>query len=353
MKGYKNLYPKICSYKNLERAFMKARKGKTSRGYVIEFEINIRENLLQLKRELENFAYRPLPLKKFIVHDPKTRVIRKSEFRDRIVHHALVNVLEPIYEKVFIFDNYANRVGKGTLAALKRFDGLKRKVSENGGLVKDAIEANAVKGYVLKGDIKQYFDSVDHEILIRILKEKIKDERIIWLVEIILKNFDNKEKGMPLGNMTSQFFANVYLNELDYFVKHKLHMKYYLRYVDDFIILHEDKGVLENCKGQIKKYLTNLKLELHSDKSKVYSMYKGVEFLGFRSFYHYRLLRKRNVNLFRRKIVRLLAKFEKGLVGEDKISETVDGWFAYARWGNTYKLRRSIARNLEKGFKNG
>src|SRR3989344_5626949 len=238
MKSYKNLYPKLCSYNNLLLAFKKARKNKISKSYVKEFEINLENNLLQLKKELLEFTYNPKKLVKFIIRDPKTRVIRKSDFRDRIIHHAVVNILESIYDKTFIYDSYANRINKGTINALKRFDKFKRKVSNNGKLANNSINNNMVKGYALKGDIKQFFDSVNHDILIKIFRRKIKDNRILWLINLILKNFDNNERGMPLGNMTSQFFANVYLNELDYFVKHKLKAKYYIRYVDDFVILN-------------------------------------------------------------------------------------------------------------------
>ena len=146
---------------------------------------------------------------------------------------------------------------------------------------------NLVKGYIFKADIKKFFDSVNQSKLIEILRRKIKDERAIWLVNRILKNFDDKKKGMPLGNMTSQFFANVYLNDLDYFVKRNLKMKYYLRYVDDFVIMHKDKKVLEKCKGKVGKYLKNLRLELHPDKSEIHALRNGITFLGYRIFYHY------------------------------------------------------------------
>ena len=298
MKTYKNLYPKLCSYKNLEKAFKKASKGKNSKFYVIEFRKNLNKNLLVLKRKLEFETYKPSPLVKFTIRDPKTRLIRKSIFKDRIVHHAIVNILEPIYEKIFIDDSYANRVNKGSITALKRFDTFKRKVSKNGRLVPHAFNNNMTKGYIFKADIRKFFDSVDQAKLISILKRKIKDERIIWLIIKILKNFDNKKIGMPLGNMTSQFFANVYLNDLDYFVKHKLKMKYYIRYVDDFVILHEDGKKLEECQNKISKYLKNLRLELHPDKSKISSMYKGVNFLGFKIFYFYKLARKKKCDLF-------------------------------------------------------
>ncbi len=163
----------------------------------------------------------------FIIRDPKTRKICKSAFRDRIVHHAIVNILEPIYEKIFIYDSYANRKNKGQHKALERFYYFLRKVTSNGRKLNGIKDKNYVCGYCLKIDIKRYFDNVSHEILINILKKKIKDENVICLIKQILENNLNnvKTKSMPLGNYTSQFFANVYLNELDYFVKHKLKIK--------------------------------------------------------------------------------------------------------------------------------
>lgn len=346
MKTYKNLYPKLCSYKNLEKAFKKARKGKRSKSYVKEFELNSTDNLLNIKKDLETLSYKPNPLTKFTIRDPKTRVIRKSFFEDRIVHHAVVNILEPIYEKVFIYDNYANRTNKGTLPALKRFDKFKRKVCKNGKLVPNYYSNNTVVGYIFKADIKKFFDSVNQDKLVEILRRKIRDEKVIWLLNQILKNFDNKEKGMPLGNMTSQFFANVYLNDLDYFVKNRLGMKYYLRYVDDFLILHKNKKVLEDCRNRIEKYLKNLKLELHKDKSKVFPMYEGVNFLGFKIFYFYKLARKRNIRQFEKRLIKLKIQYKEGLIDYDKFMSSIRGWFAYVMWGNTYKLRKKFVKNI-------
>ncbi len=350
MKTYKNLYPKLCSYENLEKAFRKASKGKNSKFYVIEFKKDLNKNLLALKKDLELRMYKPAPLKKFTVRDPKTRLIRKSIFKDRVVHHAVVNILEPIYEKRFIHDTYANRVGKGTTAALKRFDSYKRKISENRKLIHCAINKNIVKGYVFKADIRKYFDSVNQDKLIEILRRKIKDEKIIWLISIILKNFGDKKVGMPLGNMTSQFFANIYLSDLDYFVKRRLKMKYYIRYVDDFLILHQDRKVLQDCRDKIEKYLKNLRLELHPDKSKISPIYKGVNFLGFKIFYHYKLAKKRNVHHFYRRLSELEKKYKEREITREKFMESVEGWFAYIKWGNTYKLRKNIMNRINKFF---
>src|SRR3989338_6989123 len=348
MKTYKNLYPKLCSYKNIRKAFMKARKNKTSKFYVKLFQENLEENLQEIKRELESQTYQPFPLKKFVIRDPKTRVIRKSIFKDRVVHHAIVIILEPLYEKVFIFDSYANRLGKGTLAALDRFSSFKRKVTKNGRLVKNAFDNNSVVGYVLKADIKHFFDSVDHNMIMHLLEKKVKDAKLMKLIYKIIKNYDDPDRGMPLGNMTSQFFANVYLNCLDYFVKHKLKMKYYLRYVDDFIILHESKEKLEECKDKISKYLRHLRLKLHPDKSKIFSLYKGVTLLGFKEFYHYRLVRKRNIRYFKKRFIKLKIRYKEGEIGSTDFLNSLEGWFGYVMWGNTYKLRKKVARQIAR-----
>ena len=352
MKTYKNLYPKLCSYKNLELAFRKASKGKSKKPYVIEFKKELNKNLLELKRELETETYKPSRLTKFTIKDPKTRLIRKSIFKDRIVHHAIVNILEPIYEPRFISDNYANRLNKGTIPALQRFDKFKRKVSGNGKLVHYALTNNMIKGYVFKADIKKFFDSIDQSKMIEILKRKIKDHKLIWLVIKILKNFDDKKKGMPLGNMTSQFFANVYLNDLDQFVKKRLGMKYYLRYVDDFLILHRSKETLEDCKEKIEKYIKSLRLELHPDKSKIFPLYHGVNFLGFKIFYFYKRARKRNVNHFKSRLEVLKGSYKNGDIPKDKFISRVEGWFAYIIWGDTYRLRKKLAQDIEEFLNN-
>ena len=299
MKTYKLLYNKIFSISNLIAAYQNARKNKTRKDYVVEFEKNFDKNIRQLRNELKNEDYYPRQLKTFILRDPKTRKISKSAFRDRVVHHALIKIIEPIFDKTFIYDSCANRKGKGTLFAIKRFEKFQRKVSKN-----DKIVRNNINGYCLKADIKHYFQEVNHDILLSIIKRKIKDERIINLIKKILNNGEVKQgMGMPLGNLTSQFFANVYLNELDYFVKHELKVKYYIRYVDDFVILHQSKEQLEIWKDKINYFLNNnLKLEIHPEKSKIIPLSRGIDFVGFRNFYHFRLLRKRNIRSMKSKI---------------------------------------------------
>ena len=211
-------------------------------------------------------------------------------------------------------------------------------------------DPNSITGYVLKADIKHYFETVSHNILIKIIRRKIKDENIIWLIKQILNNFDSEIKGigMPLGNYTSQFFANIYLNELDYFVKHELKAKYYIRYVDDFVILHKNKKVLEIYKDNINKYLTNLKLELHPDKSQITPLRNGISFLGYRVFYHYKLLRKRNERKFMKKFNNYLEYYKEEIVSEGEFVNLLRGWFGYSMWANTFKFRKELIKQVNK-----
>lgn len=333
MRNQSNLYENICSSKNLFLAYKKARKHKTKKIYVLEFEQNLLENLQTLQIELMTETYSPKPLKTFILRDPKTRKISKADFRDRIIHHALISIIQPIFEKSFIYDSCANQIGKGNLFALKRFDKFKRKVTNN-------LKSEA---FCLKADIKHYFEEVNHEILLSLLNRKIKDERVIHLIKKILENGGFNLKSMPLGNLTSQFFANVYLHELDYFVKHTLKAKYYIRYVDDFVILHESKEQLKEWKNEIDRFLiAELNLELHSQKSNIISLSCGIDFVGFRNFYHFRLTRKRNA----RKMIAKLEDYKNGEISKEKILESFQGWNAYSIWANSYKLQREIASKI-------
>jgi len=349
MKTYTNLFTKLCSEDNLYKAYRKARKGKSKKIYVTRFESNLNNNLSQLKKELEEKTYYPSNLNKFVIRDPKTRIIHASIFRDRVVHHAIVNILEPIYENIFIYDSFASRKNKGVHEAVDRFEGFVRRVSGNGKLVKQPFNRNSITGYVLKADIRKYFDTMHHEVLISILRRKIKDEDFIDIVKILLNKFETEQgKGLPLGNYTSQFFANVYLNELDYFIKHALHAKYYIRYVDDFVILHRKKQILEKYLKKIEEFMIDLKINLHPDKSEIHALRNGLVFLGYKVFYNYRRLRKRNVRYFMRKLTAYEDMLKAGLLTEDEIKIKLTGWFGYAQHANTYQLRKRILGQFKK-----
>lgn len=355
LKTYNHLFEKICDYENLYEAYFNASAGKTKKEYVIEFEKGLENNLYALQWELFTHTYKPKPLTTFTIRDPKTRKISASHFRDRVVHHAICNVIAPIFESRFICDTFANRKGKGTLAALERFDFFMRKVAGNGRATRrererESNSSNCIVGFALKADIRHYFETVDHGILLSILRRRINDEDLFWLISLILENHKTEisGKGMPLGNLTSQFFANVYLSELDYFVKHKLKTKYYLRYVDDFIILERSRELLECYQSEIDAFLQNeLKISLHPDKTKIISLGSGVPLLGFRAFYHFRILKKSNTRRVWHRVRSFKEKYANGEIEKTRILLSNAGWQGYAMMGNTYKLRERVRKEVE------
>lgn len=271
MKSYTNLYERVFSFENLLLSAREARKGKRYRDYAIKFYLDLEKNLLSLQEDLLTKTYSLGSYREFYIEEPKKRLISAAPYRDRVIHHALCNVIEPLFEPGFIYDSYACRKEKGTHRAIDRCQKFLRK-----------------SRYALKCDIVSYFPSIDHEILLGIMARKIRDRSLIELIGKILKSrvfsteLDWREtedlfcprersKGIPIGNLTSQFFANVYLNELDHFVKDDLREKYYLRYVDDFLIFGDDKKHLFKVRDEIAAYLKNLRLLLHPRKSVVFT----------------------------------------------------------------------------------
>lgn len=210
---------------------------------------------------------------------------------------------------------------------------------------------NEIIGYTLKADIKHYFETVDHEVLLSILRKKIKDEDVIELIRLILSNHktETPDKAMPLGNLTSQFFANIYLGELDYFVKHKLRVKYYIRYVDDFLILDKNKNRLEKQKREINQFLLDeLKLELHPEKSKIIPLRSGITLLGFRVFFYCKFLKKSNLKKHERRLSRFETELKNGEISRERVRLSLAGWEGYAKMANTYKLRTRVRKQIKQ-----
>ena len=329
------LFDDICSYDHLAEAFLRAKRGKRKKPYVKEFAKDFPERIQLLSDELKYGLYRPEHLKTFVITDPKTRVISKSAFRDRVVHHAIHRIIEPLFERVFIHDSYANRKNKGVHKALNRFRVFVRRVSKN----------NTAPCFVLKCDIRKYFDTVDHALLIAIIARRIQDERLLSLIRIILQNHERNGpgKGMPLGNLTSQFFANVYLNELDQFVKHELKIKEYIRYVDDFVIVGTSTAQLERYRAVIEEFLEQkLTLRLHLQKSRIYELTRGVDFVGYRVFPNHTLLRKRNIKRIIRKAANIQSLLHSGELDFEEAQRKLAGWFGYAKHANTAYLQSGI-----------
>ena len=212
---------------------------------------------------------------------------------------------------------------------------------------------NAIIGYVLKADIKHYFESIDHRILLEKLRKRINDEKVVWLIETILKNHKTEilSKGIPLGNLTSQFFANFYLDEFDHFVKHQLKAKYYLRYVDDFVILHLSQNVLMEWRIKIEEFLERrLEIKLHPEKSRIIPLRRGVTLLGFRVFSKYRLLKKSNARRIWKRLERFKQKYDNGEISRAEVLQSLEGWLAYAEFADTYEFRKRVVAKFNAFF---
>lgn len=335
-KVFDNLYDDIVDFGNLHQAWRKAAKGKRKSLAVTSFEMNVADELVRLQHDLRNRTWRAGRYQSFTIRDPKQRLVSAAPFRDRVVHHALCNVIEPIYENTFIGDSFANRRGKGTHAALDKAQTYMRRFP-----------------YVLQCDLKQFFPSVDHAVMESVLNRKIIDLDVRWLMRSILKSgegihpsvgvFDgDRPHGLPIGNLTSQFWANVLLNELDQFVKRDLHCKGYLRYVDDFLLFSNSKKELWEWKQAIIEKLKSLKLTAHMRASTVYPVSNGVPFLGFRLYEHYRRLKRKNGVNFQRRLQRCYRQYQSGDLSREDMNLRVQGWVAHVSKADTWGLRKSL-----------
>ncbi len=343
--AYNNLYPRLVTYQNLFRAFQKAARGKRGLPTVAEFAFEEDANLFRLQEELQAKTYQPGSYQSFYILDPKRRLVSAAPFRDRVVHHALCNVIEPVFERTFLGDSYANRRHKGTHKALDRAQGFAQTYP-----------------YVLQCDVRQYFPSIDHQILREILARKIQDDDTLWLCNQILKSGEgvleeeyemvyfpgddlfsvNRPRGLPIGNLTSQFWANIYLNELDQFIKRRLHARAYLRYVDDFLLFSSDKRELWSWKRAIVDFLATLRLTLHERESTVYPTRTGIPFLGFRLYPDHRLLKRKNGIAFQKRFLKWRKQVSEGQLSFSKLHDRIQGWVAHAQNANTWGLRRSL-----------
>jgi len=345
MKTYRNLHPQICSFQNLLAAFRKARRHKADKPYVAAFEFHLETNLLQLERELQDGSYRPGSYHSFYIHEPKRRLVSAAHFRDKVVHHALINVIEPIWEARFIHDSYACRKGKGFHRAVDRAHYFLRR-----------------HRYVLKSDIVKFFPSVDHQILLDILGRRIADPATMRLIGLILQSGEGvlddeyvmtwfpgddlfspiRPRGLPIGNLTSQFWANVYLNELDQFVKRELKCGPYLRYADDLLFFGDDKARLWAWQGEITCFVARLRLSLHEKKTVVFPVTDGVDWLGFRLYPTHRRLRRENVRRAVRRLKRQQVAYARGELTAEQLSHSVRSWIGHARFADTEALRRRV-----------
>ena len=325
-----SIFEKIISLENLFLAWREFKKGKTSKADVQQFEFSLEDNLFQLHQELKTKTYQHSHYTAFNVCDPKLRRIHKANVRDRVLHHAIFRILYLIFDKHFIFDSYSCRTKKGTHKAVDRLENFAGKLSQN----------NSKNIFALKCDIRKFFDSIDQEILLKLVKNKITDENSIWLIETIIRSFS---KGIPLGNVTSQLFANIYLNEFDQFVKHNLKEKYYLRYCDDFIILAENKKHLENLIEKLDDFLqSKLKLNLHPNKSIIRKYRQGIDFLGYVVLPHHRVLRTKTKKRIVKKIGHKFQDLKGGIISEESFNQSLQSYFGVLSHCGGYEIKRRI-----------
>lgn len=335
MKTHRDLYRAVCAFDNVHAAYLKARRGKRYKNDVLTFSARLEENLIDIHNQLAWKTYRPGPYKYFTVTEPKVRMIAALPFSDRVVHHALCNVIEPIFERAFIRDSYACRPGGGVLAGVLRTTRFLR----------DAWRRWGADVYCLKGDISKYFYSVDHETLKRLIRRKIACPDTLELIDRIIDS-PGDGVGMPIGNLTSQLFANVYLDALDHIIKDGLRVRYYIRYMDDFVIIHHDKAYLHQLLDEISGYLDHhLHLKLNG-KTQVFPVrQRPIDFLGYRIWPTHRLMRKANVKRTRRKLKKFARLYRAGQMTMDEIRPSVMSWLGHAKHGDTWRLRRRILEN--------
>jgi retron-type reverse transcriptase len=348
MKRYGNLWDQVTAFENLLLASRKAQRSKRYRDNVLEFNYNLEDNLLQLQNELRSYSYNPGQYRTFEILDPKPRIISAAPYRDRVVHHALCHVIVPLIESTFVFDSYANRTGFGTHRALRRFTQFCRS-----------------SRYVLQCDIRKYFPCIDHEILKAQLRRKIKCAPTLWLIDRIIDNSNfqdsplayfpgddlltpyTRRKGLPIGNLTSQFFANVYLNSLDHFVKEQLGARKYLRYVDDFALFSDDRAFLQDAQTAISAYLETLRLSLHPIKTQLTETRLGANFVGFRVLDDRIRVRSDNLRRARSHMKHLLIRYQQNQISKSEVLTSLDSWKAHLNHGDTWRLQQVIFSGLD------
>lgn len=347
LKRYGNLYPLIYDFDGLHEAYLQARKGKRFRPEVMRFTANLEENLIEIQNELMWQTYSVSPYRQFFIHEPKKRLIMALPFRDRVVQWSIYRILAPLLDKRYIGDSFACRVGLGTHKAVEKLQYWLR-----------MLERKHSKIYVLKLDMTKYFYRVDHSILMGILERIVKDKKLLWLLENIIRcdhtrfglSVDDTDftgqtvegVGMPIGNLTSQLFANLYLNELDQYVKHNLRFRHYMRYMDDALILHHDKKELWRAKDEIEYFLEDkLRLKLN-DKTCVRTHRQGIDWVGFRVWPTHIKFRKTSALKMKRRLKHLQKMYKLGEVSLDEVKASVQSYLGILEHCNSYNLRQKV-----------
>jgi RNA-directed DNA polymerase len=323
VQSISNVFDDITGFESLYRSYKEASKGKRCKSEVLKFSENLEENLFELSRNLREGVYEPKGFKQFKLFDPKEREISAPYFRDRIVHRSIHRELELFFDKKFICDSYACREDKGTHSGVDRAQEFMRKEDVD---------------YFLKCDICDYFGSVDHDILLEMVDRYVREDMLGDLIDTIISDYGDG-KGLPIGTLYSQLFANVYLNCFDHFVKQKLRADYYVRYMDDFVFFSDSKQELHDFREQCRGYLKgNLNLDLPYSKTTLEPVNKGLTFLGYRIFPGYRLLRKRNKMKFRERLAVQQEKLREDEISFNELRQSLESWRGHAKHADTENL---------------
>lgn len=343
MKCYRNIFTQIVSIENLFAAWDEFRVGKMHKYDVQVFAQTVETRLFDLHRDLTAGTYRHGVYAAFQITDPKQRLIHKALVRDRIVHHALFSILNPIFEPTFIANSFSCRVGKGTHKGIAIVEQMLRSVSRN----------NTYPCYVLKCDVSKFFASVDHVILLRLISRRLHDEKTLTLLREIIGSFHSDFsttfgwKGLPLGNLTSQLFANIYMNEFDQFIKHQLHIKNYARYTDDFVIVSDDCEYLEKLIPELQNFLTrHLELRLHPTKTFVRKYNQGIDFLGYIIFPNHRLLRTKTKHRIMAQFDNRLVEYHIKIITDQQLKQVMQSYLGVLSHANMYDSEVDIKNAL-------
>ena len=331
----RSIFNHIISVKNLFSAWKEFKKGKLKKQDIARFSVELEEEVFRLNKELAGFVYSHGAYMHFVICDPKRREVYKALPRDRLLHHAIYRVLWPLFDKGFIYESFSSRVDKGMHKAHKCLKRYAWKLSGN-----DTREV-----WTLKCDIRKFFDSVDHSILLNILSKKL-DENTMWLVRQIISSFSKSSgKGLPIGNLTSQLFSNIYLNEFDQFVKRKLRVKYYIRYADDFILISNNKNYLITLVPILSEFLKQrLALIMHPDKIIIRKWNQGVDFLGHVIFPHYEILRTKTRKRILNKVYKRNKELISGKISSISLSQSLQSYFGMLKHCRGHKLKRMIRK---------
>jgi len=339
------MFDDIAAWDNLLLAYQMAARGKRGNASAACFEHQLADRLIELQEHLRKQTYRPGAYCNFFIHEPKRRKISAAPFRDRVVHHALCHIIEPLFEKRFIAHSYANRSGKGTHRAVDQLQDWTQQYR-----------------YALRADVVQHFPSLDHAILRAKIARLIHDEKVLWLVDAILSSGTGvlaseyspayfpgddlfaalRPRGLPIGNLTSQFWSNVYLNDFDWFVRRELGCGAYLRYVDDFVLFSDDKRQMYSWKQCIVARLAKERLTIHESQTQVQPTHCGIPWLGFIVYPTHRLLKRRNAVAFTRRLECNLDAYQARLISFAELDASVQGWINHVRYADTWGLREHL-----------